>query len=293
MIAGGLAGCIAKTFTAPFSRITILYQVANLSHSTSNEFKMKNTDPLHVTIARIVRQEGFLSLWRGNLVTVIHRFPYSAVNFASYEFVKNLLCDPNYNKFDLDHHGKIRESPIARFICGAFSGVVATLSCYPLDLIRTRVTVTSKKSGDPNGFSNLLSRIVQQDGILGLYRGLSLSLIVNVPTLAISFSAYGTIRDLLLKRKMPYLTDKDVLSIYGSLFCGSLSGITSSLLLYPADVIRRRLQVSGGGVSSSSAQSHLRYIYFHLFISELCIFPGMFCSRRVSEECIGESFRSY
>lgn len=33
----------------------------------------------------IVRQEGLLSLWKGNGVTVVHRLPYSAINFWAYE----------------------------------------------------------------------------------------------------------------------------------------------------------------------------------------------------------------
>lgn len=41
--------------------------------------------PLREAFAQVVRNEGFLSLWKGNGVTILHRLPYSAVNFWAYE----------------------------------------------------------------------------------------------------------------------------------------------------------------------------------------------------------------
>lgn len=39
---------------------------------------------------RIVNEEGFRAFWKGNLVTIAHRLPYSAVNFYTYECYKNV-----------------------------------------------------------------------------------------------------------------------------------------------------------------------------------------------------------
>ena len=38
----------------------------------------------------MVQQEGVRSLWKGNAVTIIHRLPYSAVNFYAYERLTEL-----------------------------------------------------------------------------------------------------------------------------------------------------------------------------------------------------------
>lgn len=46
--------------------------------------------------SRIVNEEGFRAFWKGNLVTIAHRLPYSSIGF--YAFVryknvgKNVLC---------------------------------------------------------------------------------------------------------------------------------------------------------------------------------------------------------
>ena len=39
---------------------------------------------------RIVKEEGFRAFWKGNLVTIVHRLPYSAVNFYAYEHYKKV-----------------------------------------------------------------------------------------------------------------------------------------------------------------------------------------------------------
>ena len=40
--------------------------------------------------SRIVGEEGFRAFWKGNLVTIAHRLPYSSVNFYAYEQYKKV-----------------------------------------------------------------------------------------------------------------------------------------------------------------------------------------------------------
>lgn len=39
---------------------------------------------------RIVREEGFRAFWKGNLVTIAHRLPYSSISFYAFERYKNV-----------------------------------------------------------------------------------------------------------------------------------------------------------------------------------------------------------
>lgn len=43
--------------------------------------------------SRIVHEEGFRAFWKGNLVTIVHRLPYSSVNFYTYERYKNVSAN--------------------------------------------------------------------------------------------------------------------------------------------------------------------------------------------------------
>ena len=42
--------------------------------------------------SRILNEEGFRAFWKGNLVTVAHRLPYSALNFYAYEKYNKVSC---------------------------------------------------------------------------------------------------------------------------------------------------------------------------------------------------------
>jgi hypothetical protein len=59
--------------------------------------------------------------------------------------------------------------------------------------------------------------ILHQDGVLGLYRGLSVSLFVAVPTLAIGFSVYGQMKQSLLNYGGVFKNKHNHLSVPGAL----------------------------------------------------------------------------
>lgn len=42
--------------------------------------------------SRIINEEGYRAFWKGNLVTVVHRIPYTAVNFYAYEKYNQVSC---------------------------------------------------------------------------------------------------------------------------------------------------------------------------------------------------------
>lgn len=56
-------------------------QVKGLQYSTGQVHKLG----LREALQQVVRQEGVRALWKGNGVTMLHRLPYSAVNFWAYE----------------------------------------------------------------------------------------------------------------------------------------------------------------------------------------------------------------
>ena len=195
---------------------------------------------LYDVCLKVIREEGFKAFWKGNLTSILHRFPYSAINFSTYEMTKSLFIKRITKT----------ETPAVRFVCGAIAGAAACIACYPLDLIRTRLTVMQKPGKDKHGIFQTLLNIIKFEGFRGLYRGLGISLIVSVPNLAIGFSAYGTGKEYLLKQNNSMYANNGHLTPIGALLCGSFSGIFSSLIVFPADVVRRRMQVRGIIISS-------------------------------------------
>jgi solute carrier family 25 (mitochondrial phosphate transporter), member 23/24/25/41 len=272
MMAGGVAGVVGKTVTAPLSRLTILYQLTPLLRHTDVGGMVGGTLPSKVAeggafrslwreAKHVVRTEGFLAFWKGNFTSVLHRFPYSAINFGCFESAKRVMSRAGYE-----------ENGATRLLCGAYAGGVACAAAYPLDLIRTRLAIQADaptlSSASPTRFGTIkryskivtvMSNILAKEGPRGLYRGLLVSMGVSVPNLAIGFSVYGTAKEyFLFHEETGYFrtnltnsagaslsADNQTLNFLGAMSSGASGGIISSMLIFPMDIMRRRMQVVG------------------------------------------------
>jgi len=248
LFAGGVAGSVAKTVTSPLSRVVILFQVNSLV-KTGYSNRLEFASGIMPAFQKILQREGFLALWKGNLTSIVHRFPYSGINFVLFEHFK-----PHVAKVTKDKQNG--ESSLTRFLSGALAGVIASTFCYPLDLVRTRLT-TQRHEIYYKGIVHAFQRISKEEGAMGLYRGLGTSLFVSVPNLAFSLMTYHALKDRMAKQGnfLNYFRIINInketseitveTSMMGTLICGALSGIVSSVVTFPIDVIRRRMQMEG------------------------------------------------
>lgn len=79
----------------------------------------------------------------------------------------------------------------------SFYRVVATLVCYPLDLLKTRLQVSGegvKKSEYPNTIA-LVRDITKKQGISGFYKGLSASILRQAVYTGVRIGAFQTFID--------------------------------------------------------------------------------------------------
>lgn len=76
----------------------------------------------------LLMYEGFPSLYRGFLPTILGIFPYAALSFCSFETLKALTLQGRNNRSSL--------SPIESLVCGGIAGVASQTATYPLDTIR-------------------------------------------------------------------------------------------------------------------------------------------------------------
>ena len=265
LFCGGIAGSVAKTVTAPFSRLTILFQVHSLV--TTKEHRPKFATSLRGGVEKIVQRGGILSLWRGNLTSVLHRFPYSGINFLCYETVIDImkeshddpietttqlarrmsvrvLNDQNGNGQDDNSNGSNNNNgetqAYHKFLAGAISGCTACIACYPLDLVRARLTTELEGREHYGGIVDAVRKIYASEGLLGFYSGLTPTLGVAVPNLAISFSVYGTMKEYALDDELFYNlrridadSGEEKLGLILTVMCGAMSGTMATLLTFP------------------------------------------------------------
>lgn len=232
LLAGGIAGAFSKTCTAPLARLTILFQVQGMHSDVSALSKAS----IWHEASRIANEEGFRAFWRGNLVTIAHRLPYSSVSFYAYERYKKLL----HSTIGEDLRDSASANMCVHFLGGGMAGITAASATYPLDLVRTRLAA-QRNALYYRGIGHAFHTICREEGFLGLYKGLGATLLGVGPSIAISFSVYEALRSFWQSQRP---NDSTVMV---SLACGSLSGIASSTATFPLDLVRRRMQLEGAG----------------------------------------------
>lgn len=210
LIIGGLAGAISRTLTAPFELLKIQEQ---------NKF-VPNT-----TLKDVIRKEGFRGLWKGNLSNCVRIFPQMAVNYATFNYV-NVVFESYIENKQVNH-----------FLSGAVAGMVAMTSVYPLENIRSRLSLQTNN----NHYSGIID-VFRKTPLPQLYNGLRMSLIGFAPYNALNFmfyNAYNSHINDLMKEYWFY----NQTAVH--LIAGGLSGISAVTITYPTDLIRRRLQIQG------------------------------------------------
>ena len=96
----------------------------------------------------------------------------------------------------------LSDKAFANGFSGAIAGTVAAAVVCPLDVLKTRLQVSSAVRDASTGDKYLstygaLKRIVRHEGVVGLYRGLGPTVAALLPNWGVYFSAYGALKRVL------------------------------------------------------------------------------------------------
>ncbi|KAF3780381.1 Graves disease carrier protein [Nymphaea thermarum] len=240
LVAGGVAGGVAKTAVAPLERVKILFQTSR------DDFRGLG---LRASFKKILKTDGILGFYRGNGASVARIVPYAALHYMAYE---------QYRRWIIEGFPDVKRGPSLDLVAGSFAGGTAVLFTYPLDLVRTKLAYQVTPSGISSlksvssycsdqfyrGIAHTIVSIYRESGLRGLYRGAAPSLYGIFPYAGLKFYFYEE-----TKRRVPKEHRKD---IHVNLICGSFAGLLGQTLTYPLDVVRRQMQVQRLAVLSDS-----------------------------------------
>ncbi|QHO22426.1 mitochondrial adenine nucleotide transporter ADNT1-like isoform X2 [Arachis ipaensis] len=123
---------------------------------------------------------------------------------------------------------------------------------YPMDMVRGRITVQTKKSPyQYRGMLHDLSTVLREEGPRALYKGWLPSVIGVIPYVGLNFAVYESLKDWLIKSKPFGLAQDSELSVTTRLACGAVAGTFGQTVAYPLDAIRRRMQMVGWNHAAS------------------------------------------
>lgn len=216
---------------------------------------LKNdTGNLFTVAQQIIRREGILGFWKGNALNVLRTAPFKGLNFFSYEM---------YCKLFVQLAGK--DTSAERFAAGASAGITATLVCFPLDVLRTRLMANGgRRYGGP--FATLHG-IFKYEGIGALYAGCVPAVVAMAPAGAVFYGVYDSLKSAHLAEAAAkveeaaalrggaasasaaaataatVLASHQQLPAACTLLYGATAGAAAEVIVYPLEVVRRRMQL--------------------------------------------------
>ncbi|KAF7301731.1 Mitochondrial carrier protein [Mycena indigotica] len=252
LLAGGIAGAVSRTCTAPFDRLKIflITRPPDMGGATmTSKPGLGGARIIASAVARIYSEGGILAFWTGNGLSVAKIFPESAIKFFSYESSKRAFA-----KY-WDHVEDSRDiSGVSRFLSGGIGGITSQLSIYPIETLKTQMMSSARdpSMAQVSGTGTNVFRVRQSTmlvaarhlwalgGYRAYYRGLTIGLVGVFPYSAIDMSTFEAL-------KLAYLrsTGKDEPGVLAILAFGSISGSVGATSVYPLNMVRTRLQASG------------------------------------------------
>ncbi|CAH8833901.1 unnamed protein product [Trichobilharzia szidati] len=253
LFAGAVSGFVARAAVQPLDVLKIRFQLQMEPIKVSSTSKYQG---LIQAIKCIVREEGAIAFWKGHVPAQMQAVSFTGVQFLSFEVMSSWLREVNSI---LVSDKKIlglpmTYKPLGNFLCGCGAGTVAAVVTQPLDVLRTRFIA----QGEPKTYSSISHaavRIMTREGPRGFFRGLAPSLLLIAPQTGMQFAIYHTFNQM-VDRVRDYLNPNVIeksqgrdghrpVSAFQSVIAGGLAGMGSKCIVYPLDMVKKRMQVRG------------------------------------------------
>ncbi|XP_017848861.1 putative tricarboxylate transport protein, mitochondrial isoform X3 [Drosophila busckii] len=186
IVAGGITGGIEICITYPTEYVKTQLQ---LDEKGAN----KRYNGIADCVKKTVQERGFFGLYRGLSVLIYGSIPKSATRFGAFEYFRGLAVD---SKGQLSTSGKL--------LCGLGAGVCeAILAVTPMETIKVKF-INDQRSANPKfkGFVHGVAAIVKSEGISGIYKGLTATIMKQGSNQAIRFFVMESLKDLYKFRAM-------------------------------------------------------------------------------------------
>ncbi|XP_040541761.1 calcium-binding mitochondrial carrier protein SCaMC-2 isoform X2 [Gallus gallus] len=241
LVAGGGAGAVSRTCTAPLDRLKVLMQV----HASRS-----NNMCIIGGFTQMIREGGTRSLWRGNGINVLKIAPESAIKFMAYEQIKRFIGTDQEML-------RIHE----RLLAGSLAGAIAQSSIYPMEVLKTRMAL--RKTGQYSGMLDCAKNILSKEGMAAFYKGYIPNMLGIIPYAGIDLAVYETLKNAWLQR---YAVNSADPGVFVLLACGTISSTCGQLASYPLALVRTRMQAQAS--VEGAPEVTMRGLFKHILKTE-------------------------
>jgi solute carrier family 25 carnitine/acylcarnitine transporter 20/29 len=272
LTAGIVGGCTATLLEYPFDTVKVRLQQHSARAHGAKALR-------YTTIIRtIFKEEGFRGgFYKGVSAALTASAAEHAIMFWAYRNAARWCQRCMYPDEPLVPQDEERYPSVA--FGGAFCGIVASFFLTPLELVKCRMQVQNTLPEGQRHFKSALhcfTVTARRDGVSAMYRGNCAMLTREVPGCLAYFLTFQSVARGLLS---PGETVQES-SVWKHLVAGGLAGVAFWTALYPADVVKTRMQTQAGGGSFSSCflglyrKEGLRAMYRGWGITALRAFPA-------------------
>ncbi|KAG8137714.1 putative Kidney mitochondrial carrier protein [Naja naja] len=130
------------------------------------------------------------------------------------------------------------------FIYGGLASVTAECGTFPIDLTKTRLQIQGQKNDAKHkdiryrGMLHALVKIFREEGLKALYSGIAPAMLRQASYGTIKIGTYQSLKRIFIERP-----EDETLAV--NVLCGILSGVVSSSIANPTDVLKIRMQAQG------------------------------------------------
>ncbi|XP_061579510.1 electrogenic aspartate/glutamate antiporter SLC25A12, mitochondrial-like [Cololabis saira] len=169
ILAGGCAGASQVIFTNPLEIVKIRLQVAG-----------EITTGPRVSALSVVRDLGFLGLYKGAKACFLRDIPFSAIYFPAYAHTKKMLADED---------GGL--GALQLLTAGAIAGVPAASLVTPADVIKTRLQVAARAGQTTySGVIDCFRKILHEEGFKAFWKGAGARVFRSSPQFGVTLVTY-------------------------------------------------------------------------------------------------------
>ncbi|XP_020553496.1 mitochondrial carrier protein MTM1 isoform X3 [Sesamum indicum] len=197
---------------------------------------------------KVIRQEGFSRLWRGTNASLALAVPSVGIYMPLYDILRNYMEE-------VTSRNAPAMTPYVPLFAGSLARSTACITCYPVELARTRMQAFqhSQANVKPPGVLKTLIGVVSPvktannnqafQSFRILWTGLGGQLARDVPFSAVCWSSLEPLRRKILSS---IGEEASASSILGANFCaGFVAGSLAAATTCPLDVARTRRQIEG------------------------------------------------
>ncbi|KAJ5122798.1 Mitochondrial carrier protein RIM2 [Penicillium atrosanguineum] len=242
LLAGASGGFATAIVTSPLDVLRTRLQ----SDFYQRPSQSSSEAPLHAShkttriISSIYRAEGWKAFFRGPGPSLAGVVPATAIKFYVYG---------NCKRIGAQMTGYGEDSTLIHAQAAISAGIATATATNPIWLVKTRLQLDKNLATGGRRYKNsldCLQQVLRQEGIRGLYKGLSASYLGSVET-ALHLVLYERLKTMLNKSLgspdgKDTATQREITSWISTTGAAGSAKFAAALLAYPHEVIRTRLR---------------------------------------------------